>query len=272
MTDPVFTVALALELTFVVAGLALLWRLKIAPAARRQPAVALLGKWNIPLSEFFLYLWLIVACAFGVLVGAGFGARHLPFGEAERANLTSTTAHVGAILGVFLFWRFFATRTSEPPPPPPRPNALRSGIATFLVALPIVYAVSFVWQSLLERCGIAASPQDLVGLLRDSKSPTFQALMIFAATVIVPVAEESLFRAGLFRYARHRLPRWVALGAPALLFGAMHANLASFAPLVALGLIFSLAYERTGRIGTAMVAHGLFNLHTVALIFAGVGT
>jgi membrane protease YdiL (CAAX protease family) len=39
---------------------------------------------------------------------------------------------------------------------------------------------------------------------------------------------------------------------------------------VVLAVIFSLAYERTGRIGTAIVAHALFNLHTVVLIFAGV--
>ena len=57
---------------------------------------------------------------------------------------------------------------------------------------------------------------------------------------------------------------------PALLFGALHANLSSFVPLVALGLIFSLAYERTGRIGTTIVAHGLFNLNTIVLILCGV--
>jgi uncharacterized protein len=39
---------------------------------------------------------------------------------------------------------------------------------------------------------------------------------------------------------------------------------------VALAVIFSLAYERTGQIGTAIVAHALFNFHTVLLILSGV--
>ncbi len=71
------------------------------------------------------------------------------------------------------------------------------------------------------------------------------------------------------------MPRWLALVAPALLFGALHVawksldGLGALAPLAALGIIFSIAYERTGRIGTSMVAHGLFNLNTVVLIFAG---
>jgi membrane protease YdiL (CAAX protease family) len=56
---------------------------------------------------------------------------------------------------------------------------------------------------------------------------------------------------------------------PAVLFGAVHGNLASFAPLAVLGLVFSLAYERTGDIRVSMVAHGLFNLCTALLIFSG---
>jgi membrane protease YdiL (CAAX protease family) len=49
----------------------------------------------------------------------------------------------------------------------------------------------------------------------------------------------------------------------------MHANLASFAPLVALGVVFSLAYERTGRISTSIIAHALFNITTTVLVMAG---
>jgi membrane protease YdiL (CAAX protease family) len=33
--------------------------------------------------------------------------------------------------------------------------------------------------------------------------------------------------------------------------------------------MFSLAYEHTGNIGTPIVAHALFNLNTVILIFSG---
>ena len=54
---------------------------------------------------------------------------------------------------------------------------------------------------------------------------------------------------------------------PACLFAALHNHLASFAPLVVLGIVFSLAYERTGRIGTAIVAHALFNSYSVLRIF-----
>ena len=102
-------------------------------------------------------------------------------------------------------------------------------------------------------------------------------VLIGLATIVAPVTEELVFRAGLFRYFRTRLPRWLAFLLPAVLFAALHVDnwktlegFASFAPLVALAVFFSAAYERTGRIGTSIVAHALFNLNTVLLIFAGV--
>jgi membrane protease YdiL (CAAX protease family) len=63
---------------------------------------------------------------------------------------------------------------------------------------------------------------------------------------------------------------------PAALFGGAHLltspmeNLPTLGPLIALGAIFSIAYERTGRIGTTIVAHALFNLNTVFLVLAGI--
>jgi hypothetical protein len=101
--------------------------------------------------------------------------------------------------------------------------------------------------------------------------------MITLAVVIAPLTEELVFRAGLFRFLRSRAPHWLALGVSAVLFASLHVNwvtlegLTSFVPLVALAVMFSLAYERTGKIGTAIVAHALFNLNTVVLIFSGVG-
>ena len=53
-------IATALELTLVFAGLVLLWRLALSPAARAQPPPAQLAPWDTPLSNFFLFLWLAI--------------------------------------------------------------------------------------------------------------------------------------------------------------------------------------------------------------------
>ena len=35
--------------------------------------------------------------------------------------------------------------------------------------------------------------------------------LVVLASIVAPITEELIFRAGLFRYARTRLPRWAAL-------------------------------------------------------------
>ena len=39
-----------------------------------------------------------------------------------------------------------------------------------------------------------------------------------------------------------------------------------------LGVVFSIAYERTGHIATTMIAHSLFNLNTIMLVLVGLNT
>jgi membrane protease YdiL (CAAX protease family) len=79
----------------------------------------------------------------------------------------------------------------------------------------------------------------MIGRLARAESPFLLIAMIALATVTAPMVEELIFRAGFFRFCRTRLPRWAALLAPACLFAALHQNLATFAPLVALGIVFS---------------------------------
>jgi len=130
--------------------------------------------------------------------------------------------------------------------------------------------VSLVWQALLAVAHIKVENQEAIDLLRFTDSDALRFLLLTVAVIVAPVAEELIFRAGIFHYARTRLPRWAALLLPAVLFATLHLNLGSFAPLIALEIVFSLAYERTGLISTTMVAHALFNLNASVLVLAGV--
>ena len=138
--------------------------------------------------------------------------------------------------------------------------------------LPSLAVVGLLWQNILNALGVVIEQQDLIDIFAEEESPALLILMTLLAITLAPITEELIFRGGIFRYMRTRTPRWVALLVPALLFGALHANLASFVPLVALGIILSLAYERTGSIIVPIVAHGLFNLNTILLILGGVNS
>jgi membrane protease YdiL (CAAX protease family) len=259
-------IANSLELGLVFAGLVVLWQLVLSPAARarRITSPSPLTSWEAPLSDFFLFLWVIICGGILLQVLATFLFKPLGLSEDGKLIFANAALELG-MLGGIAFFRFGLRRGETIRPFAPA-LAWLSGFTTFLIAMPVVVVTGLVWQSLLKLCGLPVERQDMVGRLINAESPALLVGMVLLATVTAPITEELIFRAGFFRYARTRLPRWAALLVPACFFGALHQNLATFAPLVALGIVFSLAYERTGRIGTAMVAHGLFNAHTVALI------
>ncbi|HEY5942279.1 MAG TPA: type II CAAX endopeptidase family protein [Solirubrobacterales bacterium] len=87
-------------------------------------------------------------------------------------------------------------------------------------------------------------------------------LIVFGAAI----AEEICFRGMLFGGLRERLPKVPAALAAGVVFGALHAftGLSAVPPLIALGFIFCLLYEKTGSIVPGMLLHMLNN--SVALL------
>jgi hypothetical protein len=55
-------------------------------------------------------------------------------------------------------------------------------------------------------------------------------------------------------------------------WGGKFEGLSSLVPLTVLAVVFCVAYERTGLIGTTIVAHALFNLNTFVQVAAGFGS
>jgi membrane protease YdiL (CAAX protease family) len=134
----------------------------------------------------------------------------------------------------------------------------------------VINGIGLAWKAVVEALGYPSNEQDLVGLFRDCDDPVRWVVMVLLATVLAPLTEELVFRAGLFRFLRNRLPRGMALIIPAIIFALLHGNLVAIVPLSALGVFFALAYEHTGRISVPIIAHALFNLHTILLVMAGV--
>lgn len=87
-------------------------------------------------------------------------------------------------------------------------------------------------------------------------------LIVFGAGI----AEEVCFRGMIFGGMRERLPRWAAALIAGGIFGALHAltGISAVPPLIALGAIFCLLYEKTGSIVPGVLLHMLNN--SVALL------
>lgn len=276
----------AFEFLAAAAGLIVWWKFQFSRSAAAFRTTRL-PFWNITATTFLLICVLVIA---GCVIG-GAVVQLLIFLLPKAAQpeaefglmLTNLGFHLGVFAGVLVAPKLAALLTSDLPslPPPDEtpapfspPLSLRgsiwAGILTFLAVLPAVGLISAVWQAALDALGIATERQEMLDLFGKTHEPGKLLLMITMATILAPLSEELTFRAGIFRFFRGRIPRVWAYVLPAAVFAILHRNLSVFAPLFALGLFFSLVYQRTGRILVTIIAHGLFNLNTVLVVLAGV--
>ena len=271
--SPFATLVLAFELGCVATGLVLLWRHGLAPAARAAPPR--LRAWDAPWPEFLTFAASVLLGTFLVAALAGLASRQVGLTGHAATIANGAGAQFGMLFGVFLHHRILAPIQGTTRPP--ARLLLRAGVATFLAALPLLLLTAPLWDFALRKAGLPTTRQDLIRILTEIDSPVLLAAMVVLAVVIAPLTEELVFRGGVFRYLRTRWPRWAALLVPSAFFAALHVNwstlegLSSALPLVVLAVIFSLAYERTGQLGTAVVAHACFNLNTLLVLFAGLG-
>jgi hypothetical protein len=193
--------------------------------------------------------------------------------------VASASMEGGFLCGLMCFYSIYGGSLLSQEPGAGPLSGLVSGIFVFLVAMPFVTGVNFGWGYILTRTGRPDEQQELVSILENTHSVFLKGAFVVVATLLVPAAEEILFRGGLFRYLRTRMPRWAAITSTSVVFGALHVQwsdhmggLPSLLPLVMLAAVFCVAYERTGSIATPIVAHALFNLNMIVLVMTGVGS
>ncbi len=281
MPDPISTadkIITAVEYSLWAVGGILLWKVQFSTAARKRRAVpSPLTPWTVTPAHFFKMALCVIAGGWVSQIIVGHLSNRVLGQAAVDGDLwqlvLGTALQLGLLAGVIV--ALFLPPSSVAAPAPPSsssacPHPFLAAVATCLIALPLITLLGYAWKAGLQTFGFETPDQEMVDIFRQADSPEKLILLTGLAVVVAPLTEEVIFRAGLFRYLRTRIPRWPALLAPAAVFALLHSNSVAFLPLFALGVIFSIAYECTGRISVTIIAHGLFNLHTILLIMAGV--
>lgn len=281
-TEPAQLAIILFEICLLLTGAGLALWLAFHPAARTR----WLGTNALPvtpasLSNFVLSAVLIFLTGFAFQAAAQLWIGPMIATAADQQGLALFIYSVANYTGALVAWkvmfpslrRSWAVEPETPPAavPPPLPwaKALRYAAGTLAVALPVLSLISLGWTFLVEQLGLPATPQDVIAIFANTRSPLVIAAMLLVACVLAPIYEELLFRAGLYRFCRQRLGRGAALIISGACFGALHGNWAGFLPLAVLGMGLAVAYEATGSIRVPIIAHGLFNLNTVLVLLSG---
>ncbi len=266
--------AVGLEIAVALCGLWLFWQFVLRPGAPRGERR--LPEWKLPPIDFACYTFFAIAGFLVLSLLSGFVLRHVHLSGDATKVLGGAVQDIGLLVGIYGFHRFYRKHSPAAGVRSPASSIIMSGATTFFIAMLLVDVTIIVWGFLLTKLGLPMVNQEFVDIAQSTGSGWLKASLMAIAVVLAPATEELVFRGGLFRYFRTRIPRWLAIGLTSFLFGALHVSwdsslvgLPSFAPMVVLAAIFCLAYERTGSLGTVIVAHALFNTYTFVLVAAG---
>lgn len=138
-------------------------------------------------------------------------------------------------------------------------HALLIGACAGMLVLPVALSLQYVSFLFLERLNFHPHEQEIVTSLRTTDAWNYRLVMGLVTIVIAPLGEEILFRGVLYPWIKRigypRLALWVT----ALVFAAIHFNLAAFVPLVLLAVVLVWLYEYTGNLLACIMTHSIFN-------------
>jgi uncharacterized protein len=185
------------------------------------------------------------------------------------AFLISTLSfHAAMLLFVHLFVRENETTWSEAFGfnQPGALWAMLLALVVTLAALPCAWILGQLSAQSMTWFQLEPEVQEAVTTLQSTVDVPQQIYMAGAAILLVPVAEELLFRGVLYPTIKGLGWPRAAFWGTAILFGAVHLTAMTFVPLTFLGLCLTWLYEKTENLLAPIFAHSLFNLANLLLL------
>lgn len=144
-------------------------------------------------------------------------------------------------------------------------SAVLFGGLAVIVFFPMGRLLQLLSIQILTWLHLDPTAQTAVEVLRlSSRGPGLVAFGL-VTVLVVPLAEELVFRGILYPAIKgYGFPR-LALWGTSALFAAIHFNLAIFLPLLLLALVLTWLYEKTDNLLAPIAAHSLFNAVNLGL-------
>lgn len=222
---------------------------------------------------FLLFFWLAVQIGFFLLtmVGAAWWGRSLLF-TFKSTELISTFVLIFLALFEVIFlvgatWYFAIKKHAG--------NWHELGLGQFrpfpaiglvLLSLPLILIFGGFYSFLLDRLGKISVPEiDLVEAFGGGVAGLILAIVL--GSIVTPFAEELFFRGFLYPAFKKRFGFGWALIISSFIFAISHLSLWLVLPMVFIGLIAVLLYEKTSSLYPPVLLHILNNLLAVLFFY-----
>ncbi len=136
---------------------------------------------------------------------------------------------------------------------------IKYGVAAYVGLVPILLGVALVAAALFKIFNIPVEPQQVVEMLKEeTKTPSLIYMVVFAS-FLGPFMEEIFFRGFVYGALRRKIGVSGSILASAVFFAYVHANMASFMPILSLGILLAYIYEKTGSLVSSITVHIIHN-------------
>ena len=146
-------------------------------------------------------------------------------------------------------------------------RALLLGALAVIFFFPVGQLLQLLSVTLLTWLDLNPTTQSAVEVLRGAGRGLGLMGFVVLIVVLVPLAEELVFRGILYPAIKAAGFPGLALWGTAVLFAVIHFNLAAFLPLLLLALVLTWLYEKTDNLLATIAAHSLFNAANLGLFF-----
>jgi len=170
-----------------------------------------------------------------------------------------------AVLGVSVLVLFCTLRMASPNTDPLKlfrgKKILETTVMMYAALVPMQL---FIWGYgwVLGDAGFRSPTNPFMSF----NGPLEMAAVLIAVVVLAPLAEEVFFRGYLFGLLEDKLGDMPAITITAVLFAAVHFNIATFLPILVLGGLMGWARKRSGSIVPSLVLHSTNNLIALMVV------
>ncbi len=143
---------------------------------------------------------------------------------------------------------------------------IKYGITAYIGLIPVFLTVTLLMSFVFKALRIPIEPQEIVEMLKDEKGIPSLLSMCFFVSLVGPFVEEVFFRGFVYGVFRKKIGIFGGILASALFFACVHANMASFAPILCLGILLAYIYEKTGSLISSITVHVIHNSLMLAFL------